>query len=68
MRWPWSRSGGVEETTKATIATAAVKAQALALVGDLRQTLDRLDLVLQEEALNVHTGAKPEVEEDPHDG
>lgn len=34
--------------TKAAIATASVKAQALALVEDLRVTLDRLDTVLAE--------------------
>lgn len=68
MRWPWSRHDDVESTTKATIATAAVKAQALSLVGDLRVSLERLEAVLQDESEAVHTGAPRTVEEDPHDG
>lgn len=52
------------ESVKATVATAAVKAEAQMLVGDLRATLARLDAVLKD---------LPEGEDDPdknegHDG
>lgn len=38
-----------EAVTRGIIATAAVKAEAMTLVGDIRQTLRDLDRVLQDE-------------------
>ena len=44
------------ESLKATIATAAVKAEAQVLVGQLRATLARLDKVLQDLPEDEQTG------------
>lgn len=71
MRWPRTlrRRRAVEEGVKATIATAAVKAQALSLVSDLRETLDDLDVILRTEGTIDQTGATdPEIEEEPPSG
>lgn len=46
MKWPWSRDRSAE--VRATIATSAVKAQALALVDELRSSLDRLEDLVRE--------------------
>ena len=45
------------ESVKATIATAAVKAEAQSLVGQLRATLARLDKVLQDLPEDDQTGS-----------
>lgn len=45
-----------EAVTRGIIATAAVKAEAMTLVGDIRQTLRDLDRVLQDEGGMDETG------------
>ena len=64
LRWPWGRDRGEEKDhhVKAVL-TEAVKAQAQALVRDLRATLEDLDEVLAAEAASTlgdgpdgHTG------------
>lgn len=52
-RWPFGRGARREakvSASKATVDAAAVKVEALALVAELRETLGRLDRVLQGEA------------------
>lgn len=48
VKLPWTRSTEAEDA-KAVVATAQVRAEALALVDGLRSTLNRLDEVLREE-------------------
>lgn len=59
-RWPWKwRARETERTTRATLATASVKAEALALVNDLRTSLGRLDTVLRAEVPDVGQNGTP---------
>lgn len=61
MAWPrflrHKAKGEDEAVTRGIIATAAVKAEAMTLVGDIRQTLRDLDRVLQQEDEMDETGS-----------